>query len=161
MLENFLTDELTLAVAIGGEPNPLGGAQCLANGFELGGFVAALCRASAVKAFGPQKDRRPALPGRHNILRLEQVEQMALGRENVSVTRTNGGADVFRLAGFLRDDNLISHNGLVWKNRFDSGAMRTYSERPLLDGEKGLLENRTLLFRSLWGETQQESLAGY
>jgi len=26
MLENFLTDELTLAVAVGGEPNPLGGA---------------------------------------------------------------------------------------------------------------------------------------
>jgi hypothetical protein len=25
MLENFLTDELTFAIAIGGEPNPLGG----------------------------------------------------------------------------------------------------------------------------------------
>ena len=112
MFENFLTDELTLAVAIGGEPNPLGGAQCLANGFELGGFASALCRASAVKAFGPQKYRRPALPGRHNILRLEQVEQMALGWENVSVTRPHGSADVFRLAGFLRDDNLISHIGL-------------------------------------------------
>ena len=74
MLENFLTDELTLAVAVGGEPNPLGGAQCLANGSELGGFVAALRRASAVKAFGPQQDRRPALPLRHDILRFEQVE---------------------------------------------------------------------------------------
>jgi hypothetical protein len=95
MLENFLTDELTLAIAIGGEPNSLGGAQCLANGFELGGFVSAFCRASAVKAFGPQQDRRPALPGRHNILRFEQVEQMALCRENVSVARTHGGADVF------------------------------------------------------------------
>jgi hypothetical protein len=27
MLEDFLTDELTFAIAIGGEPNPLGGAQ--------------------------------------------------------------------------------------------------------------------------------------
>src|SRR5258706_4760212 len=69
MLENFLTDELTFAIAIGGEPDPFGGAQCLANGLELGGFVSALCRASSVKAFGPQKYRRPALPGRHNILR--------------------------------------------------------------------------------------------
>ena len=111
MLEDFLTDELTLAVAIGGEPDPLGGAQCLTNGSELGGFVAALGRASAVKAFGPQKDRRPALPGRHNILRFEQVEQMTLGRKDFSVTRTDGGADVFRLAGFLGDDNLIRHNG--------------------------------------------------
>ena len=49
MLEYFLTDELTFAVAVGGEPNPLGGAQRLANGSELGGFVAALCGASAVK----------------------------------------------------------------------------------------------------------------
>src|SRR5580704_13259849 len=78
---------------------------------SFGGLVAALCRASAVKAFGPQQDRRPALPGRHNILRLEQVEQMALGREDVSVSRTDGSADVFRLAGFLRDDDLIGHNG--------------------------------------------------
>jgi hypothetical protein len=36
---------------------------------------------------------------------------MALGRKDFSVPRTNGGADVFRLAGFLRDDDLISHNG--------------------------------------------------
>src|ERR1035437_5385199 len=111
MLENFLTDELTLAVAVGCEPNPLGSAQCLANGSELGGFVAALRRASAIKAFRPQKDRRPALPGRHNNLRFEQIEQMALGRKDFSVARTNGGADVFGLAGFLRDDDLISHNG--------------------------------------------------
>ena len=122
MLKNFLTDELTLTVAIGGEPDPLGGAQCLANGFELGGFVAAFCRASAVKAFGPQKDRCPALSCRHNILRLEQVEQMALGWKNVSVTRTHGGADVFRLAGFFGDDNLISHDGSF--RRMDSTAPR-------------------------------------
>jgi hypothetical protein len=74
MFENFLADELTLAVAVGGEPNPLGGAQRLANGSELGGFVAAFCRASAVKPFGSQQDRRPALPGRHDILGFEQVE---------------------------------------------------------------------------------------
>jgi hypothetical protein len=54
---------------------------------------------------------------------------MAFGRENVSVARTNGGADVFGLAGFFRDDDLIGHNGLVWKNRFGSASMRTYSEQ--------------------------------
>jgi hypothetical protein len=43
---------------------------------------------------------------------------MALGRKNVSVAGTNGGSDVFRLAGFLSDDNLISHNRLVWKSGF-------------------------------------------
>ena len=56
MLEDFLTDELTLAIAVGGEPDPLNLAQRLANGFELSGFIAALGRASTVKAFGPQKD---------------------------------------------------------------------------------------------------------
>ena len=48
MLENLLTDELTLAVAVGCEPDPFGSAQCLANDFKLGGFVIALRRASAV-----------------------------------------------------------------------------------------------------------------
>jgi hypothetical protein len=36
---------------------------------------------------------------------------MALGRENISVAKTNGGADILRLAGFLRDNDLISHDG--------------------------------------------------
>jgi hypothetical protein len=49
--------------------------------------------------------------GRHNILRLEQVEQMALGREDFSVTTTDGAAHVLGLAGFFRDDDLISHDG--------------------------------------------------
>ena len=46
---------------------------------------------------------------------------MALGREDVSVARTHGGADVFGLAGFLRDDDLVSHNGSF--GRIDSTAM--------------------------------------
>src|SRR5215469_8220973 len=43
---------------------------------------------------------------------------MALGRKNVTVTRTNGGADIFRLAGLFGDDNLIRHQGLVWWTGF-------------------------------------------
>jgi CoA-transferase family III len=38
MLEDFMTDELTKAIAIGGELDPLDRAQCLSNGLELGGF---------------------------------------------------------------------------------------------------------------------------
>src|SRR4029079_9462410 len=125
MLENFLTDELTLAVAIGSEPNPLGGAQCFANGSELGGFVAALYRASAVEVIGPQQDRRPALPLWHNIFRFQQVEEMTLGGKDFSVAGTDGGAYVFGLAGFLRDDDLIGHNGSF--RRIDStGAKREH-----------------------------------
>jgi hypothetical protein len=113
MLENFLTDELALAIAIGREPDSLCDSQRVANGFELGGLVPALCRASAVQAFGTKQDRRPALPRWHDILGLEQVQEMPLGREDVSVARTHGGANVFGLAGFLGDDDLIRHRGLV------------------------------------------------
>jgi hypothetical protein len=34
---------------------------------------------------------------------------MAFGREDYAVARPNGGADVIRLTGFLRDDDLIGH----------------------------------------------------
>jgi hypothetical protein len=57
MLEDFLTDELTLAIAVGGKPDSFGRAQGFSNGFELGRFVAALGRPGAVKTFGPQQDR--------------------------------------------------------------------------------------------------------
>src|SRR5208337_5555995 len=102
-----------LAIAIGGEPDPLCDAQRFTDGFELGGFVAAFSRARAIKAFGTKQDRRPALPGRHDILRLEKVQQMPLSREDVSVARTYGGAHVFCLAGFLGGDDMIRHAGLV------------------------------------------------
>ena len=36
---------------------------------------------------------------------------MALGWKNITVARTDCGADVFGLAGFLRDDDLICHDG--------------------------------------------------
>src|SRR6185369_8462595 len=61
----------------------------------------------------------------HNIFRLEQVEQMTLGRKDIPITRTDSGANVFGLAEFLRDDDLVGHDGLVWKNRFESATVRT------------------------------------
>src|SRR6266446_421476 len=128
MLKNFLTNQLTLAIAIGREPNPLGGAQRLANSSKLSDLVAALCRASAVETVGPEQYRRPSLPLRYNILRFEEVKQMAFGREDMSVARTNGGADVPCLAGFLRDDDLICHDGPFGRMDSDDGSIRTYKE---------------------------------
>jgi hypothetical protein len=43
---------------------------------------------------------------------------MSLGRKDFSETRADGGADVFGLAGFFRDDDLIGHNRLNLKDRF-------------------------------------------
>src|SRR5262244_3457125 len=50
---------------------------------------------------------------------------MSLGRKDVTVTRTNGGADIFRLAVLFGDDNLIRHQGPF--GGLDSRT-RTYSE---------------------------------
>jgi hypothetical protein len=61
------------------------------------------------------------------ILRLEQVQQVPLGREDFSIPSTDGGADVFRLAGFLRDDKLISHDGSFGRIDSTAPAARTYS----------------------------------
>src|ERR1700686_5218885 len=119
MLKNFLTDQLTLAVAIGCKPNSFGSAQCLANGLELSRLVGTLCRARSVKTFRPEKYRRPSLPGRNNILGFEEIEQMALSWKNITVARTNCGANVFGLAGFLRDDDLICHDGLFGRAYLD------------------------------------------
>jgi hypothetical protein len=47
---------------------------------------------------------------------------MTLGWKDFSVPRTDGDADVFGLAGFLRDDNLIGHIGSF--RRIDSTAAR-------------------------------------
>ena len=41
---------------------------------------------------------------------------MALSWKNITVARTNCGADVFGLAGFLRDDDLICHARLFRTN---------------------------------------------
>jgi hypothetical protein len=41
MLQNLLPDQLTLAVAVGGEPDALGPSQGVTYRFELGSLVAA------------------------------------------------------------------------------------------------------------------------
>jgi hypothetical protein len=53
---------------------------------------------------------------------------MALSWKNVTVARTNCGADVFGLAGFLRDDDLICHDGPFGRIYLAIIAIRTYHE---------------------------------
>ena len=112
MLEYFLTDELSLPVAVGGEPNSLCCTQCLTDRLELGSLVAAIGRARGVEPLGAKQDRRPALPFRNRVLWFLQIKQVAFGWKDIPIARPHGGADVFRLTGFLGDDDLISHNEL-------------------------------------------------
>jgi hypothetical protein len=85
MLKDLLTDELSLTIAIGGEPDAFGGAQRLANGLELGGLAAAIGRARPIQPFGAQQDRRPALPFGNYILRFLQIEQMPFCGQHLAV----------------------------------------------------------------------------
>ena len=48
---------------------------------------------------------------------------MALSWKNIAVARTNCRADIFGLAGFLRNDDLIRHVALVWKNKFEEDVI--------------------------------------
>src|ERR1700756_3971145 len=48
---------------------------------------------------------------------------MALCWKNITVTRTNCGADVFGLAGFLRDDDLICHDGSLGRMAGSNGPI--------------------------------------
>jgi hypothetical protein len=54
---------------------------------------------------------------------------MALSWKNIAVARTNCGADVFGLAGFLRDDDLICHDGPLGRMYLTVCAVRTYHEQ--------------------------------
>ena len=110
VLEDFLADELPLAVAVGREPDALRRLQRRADGRELRRLVAAPRRLRAVQPLGPQQRRRPALPPRVDVLGLAQVEQMPFGRENGAVARTHRGAHVLRLARLLGDDDLADHD---------------------------------------------------
>jgi hypothetical protein len=56
---------------------------------------------------------------------------MALSWKNITVTRTNCGADVFGLAGFLRDDDLICHDGPLGWIYLTAYSLRTYHEHDI------------------------------
>ena len=110
ILQDLLADELSLPVAVGREPDPLRRAQGGPDRLQLRGLVAASGRLGAVKPLGLQQLRRPAFPGRVRVLRLAQVEQMALRGEDGAVAGPDGGADILRLAGLLGDDDLVGHD---------------------------------------------------
>src|SRR6516225_10151031 len=76
---------------------------------------------------------------------------MALGRKDVTITRTNGGADIFRLAGLFGDDNLIRHQGLVWWTGF-AHPERIVNHRPTASHPLGRFASR----RQNRGETPTE-----
>ena len=111
VLQDLLADQLALAVAVGGEPDPLGALERVADRLELGSLVAAGGGLGAVEPVGAQQHGRPALPGRRHLLGLEQRQQVAFGGEDGAEARADRGADVLGLAGLLGDDEVVGHGG--------------------------------------------------
>src|SRR5215469_2504692 len=78
---------------------------------------------------------------------------MSLGWKDVTVTRTNGGADIFRLAVLFGDDNLIRHQGPFGGL---GSRSRTYSE---LSAHRKSSSGRFASARENRGETPPSGLA--
>jgi len=62
MVQDFLTDQLTFAVAIGRQDDIVAGLERRGDGLELGWLVAAGRRARRIEPIGLKDDARPALP---------------------------------------------------------------------------------------------------
>ena len=60
---------------------------------------------------------------------------MAFSREDFSVASTDGGADVFCLAGFFRDDDLICHASPSGRNRI--GRARLEHKENVVSSQPG------------------------
>ena len=109
MLQDLLADQLSLAVAVGGEPHPVRRLQRRTDRLQLGRLVAARRRFGAIQSVGPQQFRRPALPCRVDVLGLAQVEQVPLRREHGSVAGPDRGAHIPGLARLLGNHDLAGH----------------------------------------------------
>ena len=106
MLQDLLADQLSLAVAVGGEPHPVGRLQRRPDRRQLGRLVAARRRFGAVQSVGPQQFRRPALPCRVDVLGLAQIEQVPCRRKNGSIAGPDRGAHIPGLARLLGNHHL-------------------------------------------------------
>ena len=109
VFEDFLADQLSLAVAVGGEPDPAGGTQGRANGLEFALLVAPRGGFGAEQSLRAEQDRGPAFPDGVHFLRFTQGDQMALGREDRSVPVAQRGPHIAGLTVLLGDDDVAGH----------------------------------------------------
>ena len=83
MLQDFLADQLALAVAVGGEDHLIAPLEGRTDRLQLGGLVAlgrGLCRVEPVRL---EKYARPAFPGGLDLVGLGQPQKMALRRKDL------------------------------------------------------------------------------
>ena len=104
MLENFLADQLALAVAVGGEDDPIATLERGGDRFQLGGLVALGRGLSGVEAVRLQQHARPAFPRGLDFMGLGQSQKVSLGWQDLPEALAERRAKVASLAGLLGDD---------------------------------------------------------
>jgi hypothetical protein len=81
----------------------------LLDGLELGGLAAAAVGPGRVEALGLEQGEGPASPGGVDLLGRGQAQQVAFGRQHLSMAVADGGSDIACLAGLLGDDDGLGH----------------------------------------------------
>ena len=92
MLQDFLADQLALAVAVGGEDDLVTGFERCRDRPEFDRLVTVGCRPGGVEPVRLQQYACPALPGRIDLVRLGQPQKMALRRQDLSEPVAKRGA---------------------------------------------------------------------
>jgi hypothetical protein len=104
MVEDFLTDQLTLAVAIGRQDDLVAGLERRGDGLEFRRIVSLGSRPRRIKPIRFEDDAGPALPCGIDLLGLGQPQEMTLGGQDLSKPSAKGGPEILRLAGLFRND---------------------------------------------------------
>ena len=104
VLQDFLADQLALAVAVGGEDDPITTLKRRGDRLQLGGLVALGRGLRGVEPVRLQQHARPAFPRGLDLMGLGQAQQVSLGRQDLPEPVAERRAQIAGLAGLLGDD---------------------------------------------------------
>jgi hypothetical protein len=104
VLQDFLADQLALAVTVGGEDDLVTRFERCRDRLEFDRLVAFGCRPGGVEPVRFQQHACPALPRGIDLVRLGQPQEMALRRKDLSEPVAERCAQIPSLARLFRDD---------------------------------------------------------
>ena len=104
MLQDFLADQLALAVAVGGEDHLIATLEGCTDRLQLGGLVALGRRPCGVEPVRLEKYARPVFPGGLDLMGLGQSQQVTLGGQDLPEPVAERRAQIAGLASLLGDD---------------------------------------------------------
>ena len=106
VLQDFLANQLALAVAVGGENNLITTLKRGSDRFQLRGLVALGRGLCGIEPFRLEEYARPAFPRSLDLMGLCQSQQVSLGRQDLPEPVAECRAQITGLAGLLGDDQV-------------------------------------------------------